>query len=122
MLNSDQLDKIKEFLDRSVNPLFFFDNDVDGLTSFLLLRRYAGKGKGVAIKSYPELSESYSRKLHEFNPDVVFVLDKNSIAREFIQTAEELNCPIVWIDHHPPINLDEIRDKLDKIVFWEKYR
>ena len=100
MLTSDQLQEIKNHLDRAQNPLFFFDNDVDGLCSFLLLARYAGKGKGVAIKSFPELNESYARKLYELKPDYVFVLDKPVISEGFIEEAKKLNLPFVWIDHH----------------------
>ncbi|UCD21223.1 MAG: hypothetical protein JSW08_01615 [archaeon] len=118
MISEKQLEKIKEFLDNAANPVFFFDNDVDGLASFLLLRRYCGKGKGIAIKSYPELNEMYARKLHEFQPDVVFVLDKPLIAREFVEEAEKLNCPIIWIDHHPPEQVEGLEDKFDKSVFY----
>ena len=55
MLNKKELDEIKENLEMSQNPLFFFDNDVDGLCSFLILRRSIGRGRGVAIKSFPDL-------------------------------------------------------------------
>ena len=48
MLSEKQMQELKEHLDRAQNPLFFFDNDADGLCSFLLLARYIGRGKGVA--------------------------------------------------------------------------
>ena len=107
MLNLKQVKEIREHLERAQNPLFFFDNDDDGLASFLLLRRFIGRGKGVAIKSFPGLSENYARKLHELNPDYVFVLDKPSVDKGFLKEAENLNIPVVWIDHHnvpPPEN------------------
>lgn len=100
MLNEEQLNEIREHLERAQNPLFFFDNDADGLCSFLLLVRYSGKGKGVAIKSFPDLNESYARKLHELKPDYVFVLDKPIISKGFIDEVRNLNLPLVWIDHH----------------------
>ena len=100
MLTDKQVKEIREHLDKAQNPLFFFDNDADGLCSFLLLSRYCGKGKGVAIKSFPDLNESYARKLHELNPDYVFVLDKPIISSGFLEEAEKLNIPIIWIDHH----------------------
>ena len=56
MLTENQIEEIKEHLDKAQNPLFFFDNDGDGLCSFLLLQRFIKKGKGVAIKSFPELT------------------------------------------------------------------
>lgn len=92
---------IRELLQKAQNPLFFFDNDVDGLASFLLLRKFCQKGKGVAIKSFPALSVAYSRKLNELKPDYIFVLDKPLIELGFREEAKKLGMPIVWIDHHP---------------------
>ena len=100
MLSEQEIEEIKGHLDKSQNPLFFFDNDADGLCSFLLLSRYAGKGKGVAIKSFPDLNESYARKLYELKPDYIFVLDKPIISDGFIEESRKLNLPLVWIDHH----------------------
>ncbi len=101
MLNSKQIEKFRGFLEKTQNPLFLFDNDVDGLTSFLLLARFCGKGKGVAIKSFPDLSVAHVRRLHEFKPDYVFVLDKPLIDKGFRDAAHELGIPIIWLDHHP---------------------
>lgn len=100
MLTEKQIFEIKEHLEKAQNPVFFFDNDADGLCSFLLLARAYGKGKGVAIKSFPELNESYARKLHELNPDYVFILDKPIVSDGFLEEARKLNIPVVWIDHH----------------------
>lgn len=101
MLTSKQIQEIRNLLKESQNPLFFFDNDPDGLASYLLLRRYIGRGKGVAIKSFPDLNESYTRKLHELKPDYVFVLDKPLIAPAFIERTLQLGMKLIWIDHHP---------------------
>lgn len=101
MLSAEQIQEIRELLNKSQNPLFFFDNDLDGLSSFLLLKRYSGKGKGVAIKSFPELNQTYSRKLTELNPDYIFILDKPLVAEDFIKDCIEKNVQVVWIDHHP---------------------
>lgn len=100
MLTQLQNDEIKEHLDSSQNPLFFFDNDPDGLCSFLLLQRFSGKGKGVPIKSFPSLHKKYFRKVNELNADYIFVLDKPLISEEFIEEARKENIPIIWIDHH----------------------
>ncbi|MGB9708083.1 MAG: DHH family phosphoesterase [Candidatus Pacearchaeota archaeon] len=101
MLSHKQLEEARDYLERAQNPLFFFDNDVDGLASFLLLRRFCGKGKGIAIKSFPQLNVAYARKIHEFKPDYIFVLDKPLIDKEFRDEAQQKNIPIIWIDHHP---------------------
>lgn len=100
MLTEKQIKEIREHLEKAQNPLFFFDNDADGLASFLLLRRFINRGKGIAIKSFPDLNASYARKLYELEPDYIFVLDKPAIAAGFFEEAKNLNLPIVWIDHH----------------------
>lgn len=101
MISQKQAEQVREFLEKTQNPLFFFDNDVDGLASFLLLQRFCGKGKGVAIKSFPDLSAAYTRKIEEFNPDYIFVLDKPLIEKGFREAAQQFGIPIIWIDHHP---------------------
>lgn len=100
MLSQKQLDEIKQHLEKSQNPLFFFDNDVDGLCSFLLLRRWLGRGKGVAVKSFPEVDASYARKVEELGADYVFILDKPLVSEGFFKELEAKNIPVVWIDHH----------------------
>jgi oligoribonuclease NrnB/cAMP/cGMP phosphodiesterase (DHH superfamily) len=104
MLTEEQLEEIREHLKKAHNPLFFFDNDNDGLASFLLLRRAIGSGKGVAIKSFPDMNSSYFRKVEELNPDYVFILDKPLVSEEFLKKTFEMNIPVVWIDHHETID------------------
>ena len=101
MLTKKQIKEIREYLSNSQNPLFFFDNDSDGLCAFLLLQRYIGRGKGVPIKSRPELSKDYFRKVEELNADCIFILDKPIISQEFFEEVRKVNIPVVWIDHHP---------------------
>jgi len=101
MLSQEQIKEVRDILEKTQNPLFLFDNDVDGLAAFLLLARFCGKGKGVAIKSFPDLSVTYVRKLHEFKPDYIFILDKPLIDKGFRDSASELGIPMIWIDHHP---------------------
>lgn len=100
MLTQNELSRIKEHLENAQNPLFFYDNDQDGICSFAILRRFCGKGKGVAIKTFPELQETYFRKVEEFDSDYIFVLDKPSISEDFLERVRERNLPLVWIDHH----------------------
>jgi len=100
MLTSKQIKEIREHLVKAQNPIFFFDNDPDGLCSFLLLQKYLGRGKGIAVKSFPDLSEAYFRKIQELNSDYVFILDKPVVSESFWKEAEKYNLPIVWIDHH----------------------
>ena len=111
MLTESQLQEIREHLEASQNPLFFYDNDVDGLCSFLILRRAIGRGKGVAIKSFPDLKEQYLKKVEELNPDAIFILDKAELSKEFADAVEEKGIPITWIDHHETKTPKEIIEK-----------
>ncbi len=101
MLDESEIKEIRNFLENSSNPLFFFDNDADGLCSFAILQRAIQRGYGVPIKTYPDLSVQYIRKVNELSPDAIFVLDKAEISKEFIEEVYSRNIPIVWIDHHP---------------------
>ena len=109
MLSEAEIKSIRNHLENAQNPLFFFDNDDDGLCSFLLLRRFIDRGKGIAIKSFPDLNVGYARKIHELKPDYIFILDKPIVSDGFLKEAQELGLPVVWIDHHdvPFPNLDE---------------
>lgn len=100
MLSEKQINEIRSHLEKAQNPLFFFDNDPDGLCSFLLLQRAYGKGKGVPIKTFPELSAEYFKKINELNADYIFILDKPLVSAAFFEEARQINIPIVWIDHH----------------------
>ena len=100
MLTKLQIKKIRSRLNEFSNPLFLFDNDADGLCAFLLLQRYLGRGKGVPIKSFPELSIDYFRRVRELDCDSIVILDKPNVSEEFFEAARQINIPIIWIDHH----------------------
>ena len=100
MLTKKQIEEIRGHLNSSQNPLFLFDNDQDGLCSFLLLQKYLGRGKGFPVKNSPALTQDYFRKVEEFNADYIFVLDKPEISDEFVDEVKKRNIPLVWIDHH----------------------
>src|SRR4030043_991297 len=100
MLTKKQILEIREHLEKAQNPIFFFDNDPDGLCSALILRRYFGKGKCVAIKSFPSMNAEYARKINELNADYVFILDKPVVSPDFFDEVKNFNIPVVWIDHH----------------------
>jgi len=100
MLTKKQVKEIREHLDKAQNPVFFFDNDQDGLCSFLLLQRFAEKGRWVAVKSYPEMDKGYFRRVGELGADYIFILDKPVVGEGFWKEVEQVNIPVVWIDHH----------------------
>ncbi len=106
MISKEDIRKIRKLLKDSENPLFFFDDDPDGMCSYLLLKRYCGKGHGVVVKCSPVLDMMYLRKIQEYSPDIVFVLDKPIILQEFV---DKVNVPIVWIDHHKPLDIKGVK-------------
>ena len=97
-LKEEDYKKIREELDNCVKPLFFFDDDPDGLASFLLLYKYKQEGKGIVVKGPPKVGVEYIKKVEEYGPDKIFILDKPMVDQEFI---DEIKVPIIWIDHHP---------------------
>jgi len=118
MLTKTQLTEIKSHLETSQNPLFFYDNDVDGLCSFLILRRAIARGKGIAIKSFPDLKAQYIKKVEELNPDTIFILDKAELSKEFANQIEEKGIPIIWIDHH---ETKTPKETIDKTSYYNTY-
>lgn len=100
MLTQKQVKEVREHLERAQNPLFYYDNDADGLCSYVILRRFLGRGKGVAVRSFPDLDKGYARKARELNADYVFVLDKPVISKEFVEEIDKMGLPLVWLDHH----------------------
>jgi single-stranded DNA-specific DHH superfamily exonuclease len=111
MLSTKQIEEIREHLNNAQNPVFFFDNDQDGLCSFLLLQKYIGRGKGFPIKTSPDLTKDYFRKVEEFNSDYIFILDKPEVSEEFVKEVEKKNIPIIWIDHH-----ETSKEKIPKYI------
>ncbi len=98
MIPEEKIKEIRKLLDNSERPLFFFDDDADGVCSYLLLKKYVDRGRGIIVKSRPCVDSGYVRKIKEYGPDRVFVLDKPGLEQEFVDDAK---VQIVWIDHHP---------------------
>ena len=122
MLAKKQLEEIRTHLEKAQNPVFYYDNDADGLCAFLLLRRFIGRGYGVAIRSYPDLNEQYLRKAEQLKADYIFILDKPVISKEFISAVDLMQIPIVWIDHHDMNNSDDAKSfsKLKNFYLYSK--
>lgn len=98
-LTDNDYKQIKNELGYSKNPLFFFDDDADGLCSFLILYRYHKEGHGIIVKTSPNIDNKFLPKVKDYNPDKIFVLDIAMIEQNFIDSAKT---PIIWIDHHGP--------------------
>ena len=98
MLTKKEIKEIDEFIKNSSNPLFLYDNDPDGVSAYLVLKKYYKKGNGLAIKSYPSLNASYFTLIEPYNPDLIIILDKGEVDQNFFDNSP---CTVLWLDHHP---------------------
>ena len=71
------------------------------MCSYLQFYKYKKEGHGVSVKSYPTVDKRFLRRVEEYNPDKIFVLDLANIHEEFM---EKVKVPIIWIDHHGPFD------------------
>ena len=120
-----KIKEIREMIEKSQNPLVFFDDDADGLCSFLLLEKKYKKIKGIILKNSPVLDDSYIIKVRQYSPDLIIVLDKPMISEDFI---DKVHVPLIWIDHHSPENFKggvnyfnpRLRDDKDNrpVTYW----
>ncbi len=93
----DLIATIRQKIDASKKTLIYFDDDVDGLSSYSLIKRICAKEKGIIIKSTPVLREQYAQVYESYSPDLVIVLDKPMLDAGF---ADAISVPLIWIDHH----------------------
>ncbi|MBI1935538.1 DHH family phosphoesterase [Candidatus Woesearchaeota archaeon] len=105
-LSTSQVHQIRDHLDSCKKPLFFFDDDQDGLCSFLQLYRYKKEGKGIIVKTTPRLGPVFVRKVEEYQPDKVFILDIADVQQDFL---DEMKVPVIWIDHHGPFERRNVK-------------
>ncbi len=98
MLTKKKLIQIKEELDNCENPVFLYDNDTDGITSFLLLYKYKKAGHGYRHQKHTT-DEIELGNIKRMNPDKLFILDvpANKITQDFV---DELKIPVIHIEHH----------------------
>ncbi|MCX8147134.1 MAG: DHH family phosphoesterase [Candidatus Woesearchaeota archaeon] len=108
MLNDKDIGRIKEELDSCKRPLFFFHDDADGLCSFLLLYRKKGEGKGIIVKTTPKIDYKFVRKVIEYMPDKIFILDIAMVEQDFLDEMAKMNLNVVWIDHHDPLKRNNV--------------
>lgn len=107
MLTKKQYREILEELDNCKRPLYFFHDDSDGLSSFLLLYRYKQEGKGVCVKSHPKVDSRFFKVVQEYMPDKIFILDLAILDEDFVDEFRSI--PIVWVDHHAPLRIPGVK-------------
>lgn len=105
MLRQEQLEEIKRHLEQAKNPLFFYDDDHDGLASYLLLQRAYPRGHGVCVKAALHDERVYIKKIQLYKPDKVFFLDRATLTQELLN---DISVPAVWIDHHQPVQRERV--------------
>lgn len=99
------LDEIKSLIEKSENPIFFYDDDPDGMVSYLLLKKYFKKGEGFIVRVRGKnLDEEkfFLRKIKERSPDLVVFLDKPTLTQELF---DRIHVKKIWIDHHTPVKV-----------------
>jgi len=98
MLTKKEIETLRQALKSCKRPIFFFDDDPDGLASFLLLYRYIHEGQGFPVKAQPKITKNtFARKVEEYEADCVFILDIAMVDQDFV---DQVKVPVYWIDHH----------------------
>ncbi|MFH0876224.1 MAG: DHH family phosphoesterase [archaeon] len=98
-IDEEEIKILREELSSSYNPLFFFDDDADGLSSFIMAYDTSSEGHGVIIKTTPRIDAKFLPKVFEYSPDKVIILDIAEVEQDFIDAAKT---KIIWVDHHQP--------------------
>jgi single-stranded DNA-specific DHH superfamily exonuclease len=94
------LDKARAMLASAKHPLFLHDDDCDGTSSFVLCYQFCGReGKSVPVKRSPCVTTDFLRSVRDYEADLVVVLDKPKVDRDFLIDTK---LPVLWIDHHEP--------------------
>ena len=102
---------IKEELQNSQKPFFLFHDDPDGMVSFVLLKKFVQRGRGMMVKAEPNINDRFLPAVKSFKPDTIFALDVALMQQTFVDTVKSdlfgvRN--IVWIDHHQPVKLNGV--------------
>ena len=105
-ISKNQIKQLMEHLDNCKRPLFFFDDDQDGLCAFLQLYRYKKEGKGIIVKTTPKLGTVFLNKVQSYEPDKIFILDIADVEQGFL---DKMNVPVIWIDHHGPFERENVK-------------
>lgn len=100
MIPEQEIKGIRTMLEKAENPIYLFDDDQDGLCSFLVLWKITKKGKGIPSKGL--LNRDSAEKVKKERADLLILLDKPVVEQEFL---DEIRIPIIHIDHHPPLKI-----------------
>jgi len=98
-ISEQELKLFHTLLTQASRPLIFYDDDADGLSSYLLVHHANKDAIGVRCGRGPEVDAEFARKISENQPDLVVILDKPRVSEEFFSSY---NTPTLWLDHHDP--------------------
>jgi len=96
LIPDNQIKELRQALLNSARPLIFFDDDPDGLSSFLQFYKLNPESKGVVYKTAGPLDLKFLKKVDEYQPDTIFILDIPEVAQEFLDKVST----VYWVDHH----------------------
>ena len=100
----EQLALFRERVLAAKRVIIFYDDDGDGLSSYLLCYRARGGDNGSTIGVRVHASASVPtdfalRKIEENGGDLVVILDKPYVEQSLLESCP---LPILWLDHHEP--------------------
>ena len=98
-LLAQELVLFHERITHASRPLVFYDDDADGLTSYLLIHKKNPDAIGIRCGRGPEVDGEFARKIHENQPDLVVIVDKPRVSDAFFSAY---TTPTLWLDHHDP--------------------
>lgn len=96
---NEKVELIRKTIDKSLNPIMFFDTDTDGSTSYLQIKRNFPKVKGYPmdkdLKRQKKLIYNYVKP----ETDLIIIFDVPFLYDEFLEKIKSKK--IIWADHHP---------------------
>jgi len=93
---------VNNLIKNAENPILICDDDVDGVTSGVLIKSVYPKSKIYVSKvEGPKIKLSALDRILDYLPDLIVILDKPLVEQDFIDQAK---IPIIWLDHHPVQN------------------
>lgn len=56
----------------------------------------------------PKIDIKFVRKVTEYMPDKIFILDIAMVEQDFLDEMAKMNLKVVWIDHHDPLKRERV--------------
>ena len=99
MLTKQEIQLLHKTITTSARPLVFFDDDADGLASYLLIQDTNAEAHGIRAARGPQLTHHFIGFVRRTHPDTVLIIDKPLVDEEFFR---QVTTPTLWLDHHDP--------------------